>query len=207
MPNGSPTRSTARRSRPLSFSPTKQRSAAIIPSIRRGHRTGNGWRALATWRDLAHLDREFGHRTVPVEIGRPLDDAERAQDQAPVWKERALTLSEFIHSYLLPSSQHDHHHSAGGDGEGLPFDQIGYLAQHALIEQLPALQEDFAPPQYCALGELSNINSWLGTSGTVTSLHFDSYDNLLTQVAGYKYVRVAADILLIAIGTTNMAQP
>ncbi len=147
-----------------------------------------GWRALATWRDLAHLDREFGHRTVPVEIGRPLDDAERAQDQAPVWKERALTLSEFIHSYLLPSSQHDH--SAGGDDKGLPFDQIGYLAQHALIEQLPALQEDFAPPQYCALGELSNINTWLGTSGTVTSLHFDSYDNLLTQVAGYKYVRL-----------------
>jgi lysine-specific demethylase 8 len=149
-----------------------------------------GWRALAKWRDLAHLDREFGHRTVPVEIGRPLDDAERAEAQAPVWKERALTLSEFIHSYLLPSSRHDHHRSADGDDEGLPFDQIGYLAQHALIEQLPALQEDFAPPQYCALGELSNINTWLGTSGTVTSLHFDSYDNLLTQVAGYKYVRL-----------------
>ncbi|ELR19182.1 jumonji domain containing 5, putative [Acanthamoeba castellanii str. Neff] len=109
--------------------------------------------------------------------------------KAPVWKERALTLSEFIHSYLLPSSRHDHHRSADGD-EGLPFDRIGYLAQHALIEQLPALQEDFAPPQYCALGELSNINTWLGTSGTVTSLHFDSYDNLLTQVAGYKYVRL-----------------
>jgi lysine-specific demethylase 8 len=157
-----------------------------------------GWRALDKWRDLAYLEREYGHRTVPVEIGRPLDDDERAQAADKTWKESALTLSEFIRSYLLPSSQHDHHHQrrADGDGDddhadaGLPFDRIGYLAQHALIEQLPALQDDFAPPQYCALGELSNINTWLGTSCTVTSLHFDSYDNFLTQVAGYKYVRL-----------------
>jgi hypothetical protein len=159
-----------------------------------------GWRALTKWRDLAYLEREYGHRTVPVEIGRPLDEHERDTAKDKTWKEKAVTLSEFIRSYLLPSSRHDHRLLSAGKGNsketgeqedgGLPFEQIGYLAQHALIEQLPSMQDDFEPPQYCALGELSNINTWLGTSGTVTSLHFDSYDNLLTQVAGYKYVRL-----------------
>ena len=31
---------------------------------------------------------------------------------------------------------------------------------------------------------------WLGTRGTVTSLHSDPADNLLCQVAGFKYVRL-----------------
>ena len=32
----------------------------------------------------------------------------------------------------------------------------------------------------------------LGTGGTVTPLHFDSYDNMLAQVVGHKYVRLYA---------------
>jgi ribosomal protein L16 Arg81 hydroxylase len=36
------------------------------------------------------------------------------------------------------------------------------------------------------------VNAWFGTRGTVTSLHFDSYDNLLSQVCGFKYVRLYA---------------
>ena len=31
---------------------------------------------------------------------------------------------------------------------------------------------------------------WLGTRGTVTSLHSDASENLLAQVAGHKYVRL-----------------
>jgi len=37
-------------------------------------------------------------------------------------------------------------------------------------------------PTFCALGsEGATINCWLGTAGTVTPLHYDSYDNLFAQ--------------------------
>ena len=37
------------------------------------------------------------------------------------------------------------------------------------------------------------MNAWVGTAGTVTPCHFDSYDNLLGQVAGFKFVRLYAE--------------
>ncbi|EOD22482.1 hypothetical protein EMIHUDRAFT_240246 [Emiliania huxleyi CCMP1516] len=61
-------------------------------------------------------------------------------------------------------------HTAGG-GEA----RTGYLAQHPLFEQIPRLRRDFRVPELCTAG---------GGSGTVTPLHFDSYDN----VVGYKRV-------------------
>ena len=66
------------------------------------------------------------------------------------------------------------------------------LAQHDLFLQIPSLKRFFKVPEYtqCSSTGVTNINCWLGTAGTVTSLHFDSYDNFLVQVAGYKYVRL-----------------
>jgi len=51
-------------------------------------------------------------------------------------------------------------------------------------------KDDFVVPDLVAVGSLSNVNAWFGTSGTVTPVHFDSYDNFLSQVAGFKYVRL-----------------
>ncbi len=91
---------------------------------------------------------------------------------------------------------------------------IVYLAQHPLFEQLPALRDDYRVPD-CVGSRLTRTNAWLGSRNTVTPLHFDSYDGaaarapcascgacvthaarraagLLTQVCGYKYVRLYA---------------
>ena len=40
---------------------------------------------------------------------------------------------------------------------------------------------------------MQRVNAWVGTAGTVTPCHFDSYDNLLGQVAGFKFVRLYAE--------------
>ena len=48
----------------------------------------------------------------------------------------------------------------------------GYLAQHPLFDQIPALRNDIQEPAYCALGEgeMQSINVWFGPAGTVSLL-------------------------------------
>jgi hypothetical protein len=82
------------------------------------------------------------------------------------WSERLLPLREMIDLFLVDGA-------AGG---------VGYLAQHPLFDQLHALCADFSVPSICSFGKLQHINAWLGPGGTVTPLHFDSYDNVLAQV-------------------------
>ena len=68
---------------------------------------------------------------------------------------------------------------------------VAYLAQHQLFEQIPDLLADFDAPEVCdAFGGADRVNAWIGTRGTVTPCHFDSYDNVLGQVAGFKFVRL-----------------
>jgi len=45
----------------------------------------------------------------------------------------------------------------------------GYLAQHELFEQIPALRADICEPDYCALGAGGRVtvNAWFGPPGTV----------------------------------------
>jgi hypothetical protein len=180
---------------------------AAAPALFTGYAQDAGWLAAAptTWCDLRFLMAEHGHRTVPIEIGRT--------DKPGSFSECTLTLSNFIEQYLLPSNMLAHldrdalgqsgpgtGHTASGAARGpaphtcYDVSRVGYLAQHALFQQIPSLRRYFTTPEFttCSRSGVTNVNAWLGTAGTVTSLHFDSYDNLLVQVAGFKYVRLYA---------------
>ena len=144
------------------------------------------WPAVDKWRQLSFWETEFGHRCVPLEVGSHTDGS---------WHEAVVSVREFVAALRAD-------------------ERVVYLAQHPLFEQLPALREDFVVPD-CVGRRLSRINAWLGSRGTRTPLHYDSYDGalrghvaawqraprrggdapllragLLTQAVGYKYVRL-----------------
>ena len=130
------------------------------------------WCSLETWK------RRYGVRTIPLEVGLPKDDD---------WHETVTRFSSFIDDFLIPSSASDstgHDIQAGG---------VAYLAQHPLFAQLPALQEDFSVPSWIADGELTRVNSWIGSRSTVSPLHYDSYENFFAQIAGYKVIKVLGE--------------
>ena len=84
-----------------------------------------------------------------------------------------------------------------------PRARVAYLAQHGLFDQIPSLASDFSVPAVLHAAAVGSTNAWIGTAGTVTRAHFDSYDNLLCQVVGYKFVRLFAPAdgdFLYAIG-------
>ncbi|PPJ55165.1 hypothetical protein CBER1_05443 [Cercospora berteroae] len=146
------------------------------------------WPARTLWDDVNYLKFKTlgGNRIVPVEIGSSYTDS--------LWSQKIMTMSKFAETYLIPDNPNE----------------IGYLAQHDLFEQIPSLKNDISIPDYCWTnppqpeGAAANtaglktvkqldaplLNAWLGPAGTKTPLHTDPYHNILCQVVGYKYVRL-----------------
>ena len=139
------------------------------------------WQALDELRDFQHVAHLHGHRALPIELGSMLSGRMR---------EALVTLRQFVDDYLVPSTEH------GGwtldDARNTHLrSRVAYMAQHALLSQIPSL-EKVIPPQLelCGPSGPLHINVWIGTGGTRTPLHYDSYDNVLIQLVGIKYVRV-----------------
>lgn len=82
-----------------------------------------------------------GRRLVPVEIGRSYTDEG--------WGQRIMPFSEFVDSYLW-RSKHGMKISASHNGAvEQDEDQTGYMAQHDLLAQIPALRKDISVPDFC----------------------------------------------------------
>lgn len=63
--------------------------------------------------------------------------------------------------------------------------EIGYLAQHQLLDQIPELQDDIVVPDYCAMSENGEVemNAWFGPANTISPLHRDEKHNIFCQVS------------------------
>lgn len=135
-----------------------------------------------------------GRRIVPVEIGRSYTDES--------WGQKILSFGEFVKTYMLDSST-----TTKAENEKKKEKQTGYLAQHDLFTQIPSLRADIAIPDYCysepppftsdnvkptAELETPLLNAWFGPANTISPLHTDPYHNILSQVVGYKYIRLYA---------------
>jgi lysine-specific demethylase 8 len=148
----------------------------------------NHWPASKNWHDPTYFLHQTlsGRRIVPIEIGKSYTD--------PDWRQSVMPFRDFLTKYILPPSPAE----------------IGYLAQHDLFAQIPALRGDITVPDYCyttppppkdaaaktaglaSTPQLTEptLNIWFGPSGTRTPLHTDPYHNILCQVVGYKYIRL-----------------
>ena len=119
------------------------------------------WAALQKWPSLDWWCQNHGHRTVPVELGT---------DSTDTWRETTMLMHTFMTDYMHPSTSQ------------APNAEVAYIAQHPLFDQLPSLIEDYEQPGLMGDNGAEQMNAWIGTAGTVTPLHFDSYDNFLAQV-------------------------
>ena len=153
------------------------------------------WPALGpqrAWASPAYLlsRTHGGRRLVPVELGRAYTD--------PAWRQAIIPFRVFLATHILAA--------AAGAGPASATTATGYLAQHNLFSQVPALRDDIAIPDYCYATPPSRpptaaelppldepaINAWFGPRGTISPLHTDPHANILAQVVGSKYVRLYA---------------
>lgn len=156
------------------------------PVLIRGHLESQGWAALDYFGSLDRLRSEHGHRLVPVNLGSPLVGYRGVVH---------MSLCRLIDDHLAPSirTQAAAEQAAaaaalerGTGGGGPPPDEeshcnVAYMSQHHLLHQVPQLRALIAVPPFLLGRNLSPVNVWLGTRGTVTSLHSDPDDNLLCQ--------------------------
>ena len=125
---------------------------------------------------------KHGNRIIPIELGN--------MNQKTGLQERLTSMREFVDEFLVPSNSRV--------VTTLDFalaqsstKSIAYLAQHHLFEQIPQMKGDIeAFPSLCGDNNPIHVNAWIGTGGTRTPCHFDSYDNLFVQIVGAKYVRL-----------------
>ena len=139
------------------------------------------WRAFGKWGDLNYLKDLAGDRTIPVELGRDyLHD--------PNWGQKLMTLREFVDEFVCENEAGEE------EKKKKKKKKIGYLAQHELFSQLPFLRDDIVVPDFVNLGqgELVATNAWFGPANTTSPFHYDPHHNLLAQVIGHKYLRIAS---------------
>ena len=152
------------------------------------------WPASAKW-DFEHLLENYAFRTTVIEIGSKYTDDN--------WKQEIMTIYEYIE--LLKKQEDASYEEYGKNGDlkssmgmeeavmikrNIYFSKY-YLAQNALLTQIPKLMDDIDIPDLISnINPNPEINCWFGPTATFTPFHTDPKDNLFCQVYGEKYIKL-----------------
>lgn len=137
------TKPVPRLHRPTTWSFQKHLNDIRAPIILTG--TMKHWPAMDTWTSKSHWLKQTlqGRRLVPIEVGRSYTDEE--------WGQKIVPFRHFLDEYIchenITANENGVEQSTTTDDER----QTGYLAQHDLLEQIPALRAEIATPDYCFL--------------------------------------------------------
>ncbi|WEW54872.1 cupin domain-containing protein [Emydomyces testavorans] len=106
------------------------------------------WPALSErpWSSRDYWSRRTfgGRRLVPVEVGRSYTDEG--------WGQRIIPFGKFMKDYIWREEKNDELNASENEepsGHEPSEGQTGYLAQHDLLAQIPALRNDISIPDYC----------------------------------------------------------
>jgi lysine-specific demethylase 8 len=135
------------------------------------------WPAVQKWKDMGFFCKEYGHRLIPIEVGSMTSGMDEA----------VMNFRQFVSKYLCACTEKDCWSLTDATSADNSR-KVAYLAQHPLLDQIPALYA-YVERNPCGV-KPTNVNFWMGTGGTRTPLHYDTYDNLLVQLVGAKYVRL-----------------
>ena len=154
----------------------------------------SSWPAIRRWAEPKYLHDVAGHRVVPIEIGAA--HLEVGGSEEGVGEQQVLrTLGEFIDEVVLGDRAAN---EAEGEATTLAPTAIsatvpvtaagtrGYLAQHQLFEQIPALAADLGHPP--GVPSDADRRAWFGPAHVATPVHFDHHHGLLVQIVGRKRV-------------------
>jgi hypothetical protein len=128
----------------------------------------SGWTALSKWADAAWWARIYGHRSIPLEVGRHNDEG---------WHESVSTLSSFV-SRLSRERE------------------VLYLAQHTLFDHLPSLAGDIAPCPDVLCSRVVRDLQWshcrsLPSQPTLTFCRHDGTCGSARRIRSHRYIMTA----------------
>ena len=176
---GSAVSSVARGSPELTALVKAASAPAVIPGL------ASEWPALERWADPQYLLTVAGQRLVPIEVG-----ASHLVDSSGggVCAQQVLcTMSDFIGRCVLSgqtATRHDSQPSAVSATVPVTAARTrGYLAQHRLFDQVPALGADIKTPG--VVPPHADSRAWFGPPGVSTPVHYDHHHGMLVQVFGY----------------------
>lgn len=186
----------------ISMSTPKPRTVSVQPGVRAGNVPVEDAHKLSK----AEFDARYFQRDVPVVLHKAAPDVRWADAQWLAAAHGHRTVPIEVQSGTETKSERFETLAQLLTDEG---DEVKYLAQHPLLDYIPELRADMRAPTFVH-GDPRIINVWMGTAGSGSALHYDTYDNFLVQLSGVKVVVLVPasaprSAMYIRKGTANVS--